>query len=130
MLTVATSLPVDGRSPGSGCVVGVVRGAASRCVLSCVGGGVAREIVLAGGRLAAGIGAGFSSAGRSNASGALRDSASAAGAAIKCTRYVGGRRRCPLGAAKRNMPTTLCTTNVPVSAIPIGVGVRARVLID
>src|SRR5256714_9280559 len=92
VLTVATSLPVDGRSPGSGCVVGVVRGAASRCVLSCVGGGVAREIVLRGGRLAAGIGAGFSSAGRSNASGALRDSASPARAAPQSTRYVGRGR--------------------------------------
>ena len=32
VLTVATSFPVEGRSPGSGCVVGVVRGAASRLV--------------------------------------------------------------------------------------------------
>src|SRR5436190_9510137 len=48
VLTVATSLPVDGRSPGRGCVVGVVRGAASRFVRSRVGGGVARETVVFG----------------------------------------------------------------------------------
>jgi len=30
--TVNGSLPVEGFSPGNGCVVGVVRGAASRCV--------------------------------------------------------------------------------------------------
>src|SRR6266699_3916213 len=57
VLTVATSLPVDGFSPGSGVVDEVVRGAASRRVWSCVGGGVARETVLCG-RLAAGVGGG------------------------------------------------------------------------
>src|SRR5438270_37853 len=36
--TVSGSLPVEGRSPGSGCVLGVVRGAASRLVLSATGG--------------------------------------------------------------------------------------------
>ena len=91
VLTVATSLPVDGFSPGSGCVVGVVRGAASRCVWSRVGGGVARETVLRG-VFAAGTGNGFSSAGRSNAAGALRASRSASGAAMSRTVYVGGKR--------------------------------------
>jgi len=86
VLTLATSLPVEGRSPGKGWFVDVVRGAASRRVLSCVGGGAARDTVLLfGGGLAAGTGAAFSSAGRSNAGGALRVSWSAAGAATSRT---------------------------------------------
>src|SRR5437016_11069997 len=64
VLTVATSLPVDGLSPGSGAAVGVVRGAASRLVLSATGGGGAGDTVLFG-DLAVGVGAGFSSAGGS-----------------------------------------------------------------
>src|SRR5256886_12444529 len=76
--TVSGSLPVDGRSPGRGCALGVVRGAASRLVLSVTGGGGAGATVLLG-DFALGAGAGFSSAGRSTASGALR--ASSVGAA-------------------------------------------------
>src|SRR5438034_6249261 len=53
VLMVATSLPVEGRSPGRGWFVDVVRGAASRRVLSCVGGGAARDtVLLRGGGLA------------------------------------------------------------------------------
>ena len=70
-----------------------------------LGGGVARETVLCG-RLGAGMGAGFSSAGRSNASGAFRASMSAAGAAISRTRYVGGSRARPLGVPNSNTITT------------------------
>src|SRR6266576_6464508 len=72
VLTVATSEPVDGFSPGSGVALGVVRGAASRLVLSATGGGGAGATVLLG-DLLLGAGAGFSSAGRSTASGALRE---------------------------------------------------------
>src|SRR5690349_25164224 len=46
--TVRGSLPVEGRSPGSGCVLGVVRGAASRLVLSATGGGGAGATVFLG----------------------------------------------------------------------------------
>src|SRR5438874_8608979 len=87
--TVSGSLPVDGCSPGRGCVLGVVRGAASRLVLSATGGGGAGATVLFG-DFAFGAGAGFSSAGRSTASGALRVSSVGAGAATRCTRYEGG----------------------------------------
>src|SRR5207302_1541946 len=66
--TVSGSLPVDGCSPGRGCALGVVRGAASRLVLSATGGGGAGATVLLG-DFALGAGAGFSSAGRSTASG-------------------------------------------------------------
>jgi len=60
--------------------------AASRRVTSCVGGGAARDtVLLRGGGFAAGAGAGFSSAGRWNASGALRASWSTAGAATSRT---------------------------------------------
>src|SRR5437879_11276449 len=65
--TVRGSLPVEGRSPGSGCVLGVVRGAASRLVLSATGGGWAGATVLFG-DFAFGAGAGFGSAGRSTRS--------------------------------------------------------------
>jgi len=66
-------LPVEGRSPGRGWFVDVVRAAASRRVVSRVGGGAARDtVLLRGGGFAAGTGAGLSSAGRSNDSGALR----------------------------------------------------------
>ncbi len=85
VLTVATSLPVEGVSPGSGAVLGVVRGAASRFVLSATGGGAALDTVLFGGCLAVGTGAGFSSAGRSTASGALRVSSFGSGAATRWT---------------------------------------------
>src|SRR5205807_841761 len=71
--TVSGSLPVDGCSPGRGCALGVVRGAASRLVLSATGGGGAGATVDFG-DFALGAGAGFSSAGRSTASGALRTS--------------------------------------------------------
>jgi hypothetical protein len=75
VLTVATSLPVDGRSPGKGVFADVVRGAASRRVVSRVGGGAARDtVLLRGGGFAAGTGAGLSSAGRSNDCGAFRAS--------------------------------------------------------
>src|SRR5207253_6234970 len=80
VLTVATSEPVDGVSPGSGATLGVVRGAASRLVLSATGGGAALDTVLLGDG-ALGAGAGFSSAGRSTASGALRTSSLGSGAA-------------------------------------------------
>src|SRR6266566_6383422 len=81
VLTVATSLPVEGVSPGSGAVLGVVRGAASRCVASGVGGGAALDTVLLGCGVRFGAGAGCSAAGRSIASGALRVSSPGAGAA-------------------------------------------------
>src|SRR5207237_487052 len=81
--------PLEGRSLGSGCVLGVVRGAASRLVLSATGGGAAAATVLLG-DFAFGAGAGFSSAGRSTASGALRASSVGAGAATRWTRYEGG----------------------------------------
>src|SRR5438093_537113 len=85
VLTVATSEPVDGFSPGSGATLGVVRGAASRLVLSATGGGGAGDTVLFG-DLLLGAGAGFSSAGRSTASGALLASSAVSGAATRCTR--------------------------------------------
>src|SRR5216117_850862 len=78
VLTVATSLPVEGVSPGSGAVFGVVRGAASRFVSSAVLGGASFAAVLLGGGFLVGTGAGFSSAGRSTASGALRSSSAGA----------------------------------------------------
>src|SRR6266849_6494389 len=89
VLTVATSDPVAGVSPGSGATLGVVRGAASRFALSATGGGAAFATVLFG-DLALGAGAGCSAAGRSTAGGALRSSSLGAGAATRCTRYVGG----------------------------------------
>src|SRR6266566_3350167 len=85
VLTVATSVPVDGFSPGSGATLGVVRGAASRFALSGPEGQVAEEHGLPG-DLAFGAGAGLSSAGRSTASGALRASGVGSGAATRCTR--------------------------------------------
>src|SRR5438046_2772542 len=96
VLTVATSVPVDGFSPGSGATLGVVRGAASRFALSATGGGGAGETVLFG-DLAFGAGAGLSSAGRSTASGALRPSGVGAAAA----------------PATRNSPASACTATVP-----------------
>src|SRR5881628_89895 len=56
VLTVATSDPVEGVSPGRGAAFGVVRGAASRLVLSAVLGGVAADTVLLGGCFALGSG--------------------------------------------------------------------------
>src|SRR5690349_24237138 len=115
VLTVATSVPVDGVSPGSGAVLGVVRGAASRLVLSATGGGAALDTVLLGDG-AFGAGAGFSSAGRSTASGALRSSGVGSGAATRCTRYVGGARRCASAAvAMKNTAASVCTATVPTS---------------
>src|SRR5437773_8459636 len=112
--TVSGSLPVDGRSPGSGCALGVVRGAASRLVLSATGGGGAGATVLFG-DFALGAGAGFSSAGRSTASGALRASSVGAGAATRWTRYVGGRGlRAAAAPATRNNPASACTATVPM----------------
>src|SRR5437763_7231284 len=111
--TVSGSLPVDGRSPGSGCALGVVRGAASRLVLSATGGGGAGATVLFG-DFALGAGAGFSSAGRSTASGALRASSVGAGAATRWTRYVGGAGLRALAAPTRNStPTKAWTQTVP-----------------
>src|SRR5260370_28336776 len=102
VLTVATSLPVEGVSPGSGVTAGVVRGAASRLVLSATGGGAALAAVLLGGGLALGAGAGGASAGRSTASGALRASSVGAGAPTRCTRWVGGAGpRGPAGPGRR-----------------------------
>src|SRR5881296_3949173 len=113
VLTVATSVPVDGRSPGSGATLGVVRGAASRLVLSATGGGGAGETVLFG-DLVFGTGALFSSAGRSTASGALRASGVGSGAATRCTRYVGGTGlRAAAAPTTRNNPATACTATVP-----------------
>src|SRR5438093_13305462 len=89
VLTLATSLPVDGVSPGSGAVFDVVRGAASRLVVSAVLGGAAFETVLLGGGFAVANGAAFCSAGRSTAAGALRSSSVGAGSAIYRTLYVG-----------------------------------------
>src|SRR5256886_14438379 len=104
VLTVATSLPVDGFSPGSGATLGVVRGAASRLVLSVTGGGGAGDTVLFG-DLAFGAGAGLASAGRSTASGALRASSVGSRAATRCTRYVGGTGlRAAAPPATRNNP--------------------------
>src|SRR2546428_13438545 len=96
VLTVATSLPVDGVSPGSGGFWGVVRGAASRRLASGVGGGAARETVLLGGGRLVGAGGVSSSASRGTASGARRSSCPRAGAASSRTRYV---RRAWRGAA-------------------------------
>src|SRR5207247_4011238 len=86
VLTVATSLPVEGRSPGRGAAFGVVRGAASRCVASGVGGGAALETVLLGSGFGFGTGAGGGAGGRSPASGALRVSSPGAGGARGGTR--------------------------------------------
>src|SRR5438094_4513434 len=61
VLTVATSLPVEGASPGSGAVFGVVRGAASRGTLSGALGGAAFETVLLGGGCLLGTGGGAGS---------------------------------------------------------------------
>src|SRR5436305_9813461 len=116
VLTVATSEPVDGRSPGSGCALGVVRGAASRLVLSATGGGGAGATVLFG-DFALGAGAGFSSAGRSTASGALRASSVGAGAATRWTRYVGGAGlRAAAAPTTRNSAASACTATVPTRA--------------
>src|SRR3989442_717816 len=57
-LTVATSDPVEGVSPGRGAPFGGVRGAASRVVLSAALGGVAADPGLLVGRLALGAAAG------------------------------------------------------------------------
>src|SRR4029077_8135479 len=103
--TVSGSLPVDGCSPGRGCTLGVVRGAASRLVLSATGGGGAGATVLLG-DFALGAGAGFSSAGRSTASGALRASSVGAGAATRWTRYVGGAGLRARGAHTQNTTPT------------------------
>src|SRR5438067_7276248 len=112
--TVATSVPVDGFSPGSGATLGVVRGAASRLVLSATGGGGAGATVLFG-DLAFGAGAGLASAGRSTASGALRASSVGSGAATRCTRYVGGTGlRAAAAPATRNNPASACTATVPM----------------
>src|SRR5205823_14075229 len=90
------------------------RGAASRLVLSVTGGGGAGDTVLFG-DLAFGAGAGFSSAGRSTASGALRASSVGSGAATRCTRYVGGRGlRAAAAPATRNNPASACTATVPM----------------
>src|SRR4029077_14951007 len=75
VLTVATSLPVDGASPGSRGALGVVRGAASRVVWSWLGGGGAFDAVFLGAGLVCAAGAGCSSAGREIASGARFSSA-------------------------------------------------------
>src|SRR2546425_7958877 len=116
--TVRGSLPVEGRSPGSGCVLGVVRGAASRLVLSATGGGWAGATVLFG-DFAFGAGAGFASAGRSTASGALRVSSVGAGAATRWTLYVGGAgRRAPAAPTTRNTPASACTAILPPSPTP------------
>src|SRR5438270_6553426 len=124
--TVSGSLPVDGRSPGSGCALGVVRGAASRLVLSATGGGGAGATVLFG-DFALGAGAGFSSAGRSTASGALRASSVGAGAATRWTRYVGGAGLRALAAPTRNStPTKAWTQTVPARPMPTLVGARGR----
>src|SRR5437016_14628225 len=113
--TVSGSLPVDGCSPGRGCALGVVRGAASRLVLSATGGGGAGATVLLG-DLAFGAGAGFSSAGRSTASGALRASGVGSGAATRCTRYVGGMGfRAAAAPTTRNSPASACTATVPTN---------------
>src|SRR5438309_9516648 len=89
VLTVATSLPVDGFSPGSGATLGVVRGAASRLVLSVTGGGGAGDTVVFV-DLAFGAGAGLVSAGRSTASGVLGACSVGSGAATCGPRCVGG----------------------------------------
>src|SRR5437868_6857228 len=123
--TVSGSLPVDGFSPGSGCALGVVRGAASRLVLSAVGGGAGATVLF--GDFALGAGAGFSSAGRSTASGALRASSVGAGAATRWTRYVGGAGLRALAAPTRNStPTKAWTSTVPARPMPTLVGARGR----
>src|SRR5438445_11456271 len=88
VLTVATSVPVDGFSPGSGATLGVVRGAASRFALSATGGGGAGEPVLFG-DLAFGAGAGLSSAAGSTPSRAWRASDVGSGPPRRCARSVG-----------------------------------------
>ena len=75
----------------------------------------------------AAAGAGFSSAGRSNASGALRASRSAAGAAINRTVYVGGSFRCLADGAENNStPTSAMYERRPGHADPHGPGLRPR----
>src|SRR2546430_9073553 len=124
--TVSGSLPVDGRAPGSGGAWGVGRGAASRLVLSATGGGGAGATVLFG-DFALGAGAGFSSAGRSTASGALRASSVGAGAATRWTRYVGGAGLRALAAPTRNStPTKAGTQTVPARPVPTLAGPRGR----
>src|SRR2546429_5679039 len=92
---------------------------ASRLVLSATGGGAAADTVLFGGRLAVGSGAGFSSAGRSTASGALRVSSVGAGAATRWTLYVGGaRRRARAAPTPRKTPPRACTALGPASPPP------------
>src|SRR5437660_4340727 len=126
--TVSGSLPVDGRSPGSGCALGVVRGAASRLVLSATGGGGAGATVLFG-DFALGAGAGFSSAGRSTASGALRASSVGAGAATRWTRYMGGAGLRASAAPTRNStPAKTWTKTVPARPMPTLAGARGRLL--
>src|SRR5438270_8810215 len=122
--TVSGSLPVDGCSPGRGCALGVVRGAASRLVLSATGGGGAGATVLLG-DFALGAGAGFSSAGRSTASGALRTSSVGAGAATRWTRYWGGAGLRALAAPTRNStPAPAWTRTVPARPMPTLAGAR------
>src|SRR5207244_2775867 len=109
-----------------GCALGVVRGAASRLVLSATGGGGAGATVLFG-DFALGAGAGFSSAGRSTASGALRASSVGAGAATRWTRYVGGAGLRALAAPTRNStPTKAWTKTVPARPMPTLAGARGR----
>src|SRR2546429_9725238 len=84
--TVSGSLPVDGCSPGRGCALGVVRGAASRLVLSDTGGGGAGAPADFG-DFALGAGAGFSSTGRPPPSRAFPTSSVGARAATGWTRY-------------------------------------------
>src|SRR2546430_2561588 len=123
---VSGSRPGGGRSPGGGCALGVGRGAASRLVLSATGGGGAGATVLFG-DFALGAGAGFSSAGRSTASGALRASSVGAGAATRWTRYVGGAGLRALAAPTRNStPTKAWTQTVPARPMPTLVGARGR----
>src|SRR5256714_8239058 len=116
--TVGGSFPVDGFSRGSGCALGVVRGAASRLVLSAGGGGGAGATVLFG-DFALGAGAGFSSAGRSTASGALRASSVGAGAATRWTRDVGGAGLRALAAPPRkSTPTKAWARTLPTRPAP------------
>src|SRR2546423_6509769 len=124
--TVSGSLPVDGCSPGRGCALGVVRGAASRLVLSATGGGGAGATVDFG-DFALGAGARFSSAGRSTASRALRTSSVGAGAATRWTRYVGGAGLRALAAPTRNStPARTGTRPVPARPTPTVVGDPGR----
>src|SRR3989449_11657003 len=81
----STLFPYTTLFRSSGATLGVVRGAASRLVLSATGGGGAGATVLFG-DLAFGAGGGLASAGRSTASGALRASSVGSGAATRCTR--------------------------------------------